>query len=41
MLDALGSLIHAGNKPAIPKLLRQLQAMGEGGKCKMQPIESK
>jgi 2-methylcitrate dehydratase PrpD len=35
LLDAVGSMIHAGTKPAIQKLLRQLQVMGEGGKCKV------
>jgi len=40
LLDALGSLIHAGNKPAIQKLLRQLQVMGEGGKCKVPLMEN-
>jgi 2-methylcitrate dehydratase len=40
LLDALGSLIHAADKPAIQKLLRQLQVMGEGGQCKVPLIES-
>lgn len=35
LLDALGSLIYAAPKPAIQKLVRQLQEMGEGGKCKV------
>jgi 2-methylcitrate dehydratase len=39
LLDALGSLIHASTKPAIKKLLRQLQVIGEGGKCKVPLIE--
>jgi 2-methylcitrate dehydratase len=40
LLDALGSMIHAGTKPAIRKLLRQLQAMGEGGACKVPLIDN-
>jgi 2-methylcitrate dehydratase len=39
LLDALGSMIHASTKPAIQKLLRQLQVMGEGGRCKVPLIE--
>lgn len=35
LLDALGSLIHATTKPAIHKLVRQIQVMGEGGKCQV------
>jgi 2-methylcitrate dehydratase len=35
LLDALGSMIHASTKPAIQKLLRQLQIIGEGGACKV------
>jgi 2-methylcitrate dehydratase len=35
LLDALGSLIHASTRPAIQKLVRQLQVMGEGGNCKV------
>jgi 2-methylcitrate dehydratase len=34
LLDALGSLLHATTKPAIQKLVRQIQVIGEGGKCK-------
>ncbi|SDE96944.1 2-methylcitrate dehydratase [Mucilaginibacter pineti] len=40
LLDALGSLVHASAKPAIHKLLKQLQVMGEGGSCKVPLIES-
>ncbi|MDB5004498.1 MAG: 2-methylcitrate dehydratase [Mucilaginibacter sp.] len=40
LLDAIGSMIHAGTKPAIQKMVRQLQVMGEGGKCKVPKIES-
>jgi 2-methylcitrate dehydratase len=32
-------MIHASTKPAIQKLLRQLQVMGEGGRCKVPLIE--
>jgi 2-methylcitrate dehydratase len=35
LLDALGSLVHASTKPAIQKLVRQMQVMGEGGNCKV------
>lgn len=34
LLDALGSFIHATTRPAIQKLVRQLQKIGEGGPCK-------
>jgi 2-methylcitrate dehydratase len=39
LLDALGSMIHASRKPAIQKLLRQLQVMGEGGNTKVPLID--
>jgi 2-methylcitrate dehydratase len=39
LLDALGSMIHATTRPAIYKLIRQMQVMGEGGKCKVPLIE--
>jgi 2-methylcitrate dehydratase len=39
LLDALGSMIYAGTKPAISKLVRQLQVIGEGGKCKVPLLE--
>jgi 2-methylcitrate dehydratase len=35
LLDALGSMIYSGTRPAIQKLVRQLQIMGEGGNCKV------
>jgi 2-methylcitrate dehydratase len=35
LLDALASMIYSSSRPAIQKLVRQLQAMGEGGKCKV------
>jgi 2-methylcitrate dehydratase len=40
LLDAMGSLVHASTKPAIHKLLRQLQIMGEGGNCQVPLIDS-
>jgi 2-methylcitrate dehydratase len=33
LLDAIGSLIHATSKPAIKKLARQINIIGENGKC--------
>jgi 2-methylcitrate dehydratase len=39
LLDAVGSMIHAGTKPVIQKLLRQLQVLGKGGKCKVPLVE--
>lgn len=35
LLDSLGSLIHASTKPAIHKMVRQMEAIGEGGACKV------
>lgn len=35
LLDSLGSLIHASDKPAIAKLVHQIQTMGEGGTCRV------
>jgi 2-methylcitrate dehydratase len=35
LLDALGSMIYASTRPAIQKLVRQLQVMAEGGNCKV------
>jgi len=35
LLDALGSYIHATTRPTIQKLVKQMQIMGEGGKCKV------
>ncbi len=35
LLDALGSLIHARVKPAIGKMIAQIQTLGEGGKCRV------
>jgi 2-methylcitrate dehydratase len=35
LLDALGSMIYASTRPPIQKLIRQLQVMGDGGKCKV------
>jgi 2-methylcitrate dehydratase len=35
LLDSLGSFIHAATKPTIQKLVRQLQLLSEGGKCKV------
>lgn len=32
-LDALGSLIYASTKPTVKKLFRQIQTMGDGGRC--------
>jgi 2-methylcitrate dehydratase len=40
LLDALGSMIHASTKPAIEKLVLQLQVMGEGGNCKVPLVEA-
>lgn len=34
LLDSLGSLFHASEKPAIGKLVKQLQELSEGGKCR-------
>ncbi|MBS1525900.1 MAG: MmgE/PrpD family protein [Bacteroidetes bacterium] len=34
LLGGLGSFIHAMTKPAIHKLVRQIEVIGEGGKCK-------
>jgi 2-methylcitrate dehydratase len=33
LLDSIGSFIHATSKPAIKKLVNQIQALGENGKC--------
>jgi 2-methylcitrate dehydratase len=35
LLDSIGSLIHAANRPTIEKLRRQLFSMGEGGACRV------
>lgn len=35
LLDSLGSMIHATQKPTIGKMVRQLQVLGEGGPCKV------
>ena len=40
LLDALGSMIHATGKPAIHKLVRQIQAMGDGGKCQVPLLDN-
>jgi 2-methylcitrate dehydratase len=40
LLDTLGSFIHATTKPTIYKLVRQLQVLGSGGKCKVPLLES-
>ncbi|MEX6689547.1 MmgE/PrpD family protein [Danxiaibacter flavus] len=34
LLDSIGSLLHATNKPSILKLVKQIQTMSEGGRCK-------
>jgi 2-methylcitrate dehydratase len=33
LLDSIGSFIHATSKPAIKKLVSQIKALGENGKC--------
>jgi 2-methylcitrate dehydratase len=33
LLDSIGSLIHASSKPAVKKLARQINSLGENGKC--------
>jgi 2-methylcitrate dehydratase len=35
LLDAVASMIHAADKPAIQKLIRQIEMMGEGGQCEV------
>jgi 2-methylcitrate dehydratase len=35
LLDAVASMIHAAHKPAIQKLVRQIEMMGEGGRCEV------
>jgi 2-methylcitrate dehydratase len=39
LLDALASLFHATAKPAIHKLLRQLQLLSEGGACRVPVLD--
>lgn len=33
LLDALGSMFHAANKPAVKKLVREFEDIGDSGKC--------
>jgi 2-methylcitrate dehydratase len=40
LLDSLGSLFYSVNKPTIKKLVKHLEAVGEGGKCKVPVLES-
>lgn len=35
LLDALGSLFHAMDKPPVQKLIQQLKLLGEGGNCRV------
>lgn len=35
LLDSIGSMIYASTKPAIHKLIKQLQMIGEGGPCRV------
>lgn len=35
LLDSLGSLLHATQKPAIHKLVRQLRQLSDGGACRV------
>jgi 2-methylcitrate dehydratase len=38
LLDTIGSILHACDKPAIKKLMRQIQQLGEGGKIRVPVI---
>ncbi|KAA2242655.1 MmgE/PrpD family protein [Chitinophaga agrisoli] len=39
LLDSLASLFHATQRPAIHKLVKQLQLLGEGGHCNVPLVE--
>jgi 2-methylcitrate dehydratase len=40
LLDTIGSLLHACDKPAIKKLMRQIKALNDGGKFRVPIIDN-